>query len=137
MKINGNKLPTCPFTTLVKERELVVVGNLDLKFFQGDQLSGLFGIAINKEGNMALTDNNGHCVYVFDREGSCLRKIGGKGENSGQFQLPDGVSFLNDNEIVIADCYNRRIQQLNINVVQEKRSSGIHWMFVWMMKDAL
>ena len=35
VKINGDKLPNCPFNTLVKERELVVVGNLDLKLFQG------------------------------------------------------------------------------------------------------
>ena len=114
VKINGNKLPTCPFTTQVKERELVVVGSLDLKFFQGDELQGLFGIAVNKEGNIVATDNHGHCVYVFDKEGSCLRKIGGKGENSGQFQYPDGVSFLNDNEILIADNGNHRIQHLNI-----------------------
>ena len=114
VKINGDKLPTCPITTQVKERELVVVGSLDLKFFQGDALQRLFGIAVNKEGNMVVTDHQGHCVYVFDREGSCLRKIGGKGENSGQFQFPDGVSFLNDNEILIADHGNHRIQHLNI-----------------------
>ena len=112
VKINGNKLPTCPFT--VKERELVVVGNLDLKLFQGEELKGIFGIAVNKEGNMAVTDNYGHCVYVFDKEGNCLRKIGDKGANSGQFQYPHGVSFLNDNEILIADYGNHRIQQLNI-----------------------
>ena len=114
VKINGDKLPTCPFTTQVEERELVVVGDLDLKFFQGDALQGLFGIAVNKEGNMVVTDNNGHCVYVFDREGSCLRKICGEGENSGQFQYPEGVSFLNENEILIGDCRNHRIQHLNI-----------------------
>ena len=114
VKINSDKLPTCPFTAQVKERELVVVGNLDLKFFQGDALQGLFGIAVNKEGNMVVTDNFGHRVYVFDREGSCLRKIGGEGENSGQFQYPNGVSFLNDNEILIADNVNHRIQHLNI-----------------------
>ena len=114
VKINGNKLPTCPFTTQVKERELVVVGNVDLKFFQGDGLQMLFGIAVNKEDNMVVTDNYGHCVYVFDKGGSCLRKISGKGENSEQFHYPDGVSFLNDNEILIADCWNHRIQQLNI-----------------------
>ena len=51
VKINGNKLPTCPFTTQVKERELVVVGNLDLKLFQGEELKGIFGIAVDKEGN--------------------------------------------------------------------------------------
>ena len=114
VKINGDKLPTCPFTTQVKERELVVVGNLDLKFFPGDELQGMYGIAVNKESNMVVTDNHGDCVYVFDKEGNCLRKIGGKGENSGQFHYPNGVSFLNDNEILIADCWNHRIQHLNI-----------------------
>ena len=114
VKINGDKLPTCPFTTQVKERELVVVGNLDLKFFLGDELQGMYGIAVNKESIMVLTDNHGHCVYVFDKEGNCLRKIGGKGENSGPFHYPNGVSLLNDNEILIADCWNHRIQHLNI-----------------------
>jgi len=114
VRINGDKLPTCPFIKQVKERELVVVGNLDLKLFQGDELKGLFGIAINMEGNIVVTDNDGHCVYVCDKVGNCLRKIGGKGENSGQFQFPNGVSFLNDNEILIADNGNHRIQHLNI-----------------------
>jgi len=114
VKINGNKLPICPFNIQVKERELVVVGNLDLKFFQGDKPQGLFGIAINMEGNIAVTDNVGHFVYVFDKEGNCLRKIGGLGTNPGQFQYPDGVSFSNDNEILIADRRNHRIQHLNI-----------------------
>ena len=114
VKIIGDKLPTCPFTAQVKERELVVVGSLDLKFFEGDALKGLFGIAVNKEGNMVVTDNYGHCIDVFDKEGNCLRKIGSKGESSGKCQYPDGVSFFNDNEILIADCWNHRIQQLNI-----------------------
>jgi len=127
VKINGDKLPTCPFTKQVKERELVVVGNLDLKFFQGDEIQGLFGIAINMEGNIAVTDDLGHCVYVFDKEGNCLRKIGGLGTNPGQFQYPDGVSFLNNNEILIADCLNHRIQHLNIKtgtVVKNFGKSG-------------
>ena len=33
VKINGDKLPTCPMTVQVKERELVVVGELKLKPF--------------------------------------------------------------------------------------------------------
>ena len=114
VKINGNKLPTCPFTTQVKERELVVVGNVDLKFFQGDALEGLFGIAVNKESIMVVTDDSRHCVYVFDKERNCLRKICGLGTNSDQFLYPKGLSFLNDNEILLADCGNLRIQQLNI-----------------------
>ena len=114
VKINGDKLPTCPLTTQVTERELVVVGKLDLKLFQGDEFKGLYGIAVNMEGNVVVTDNIGHFVYVFDKEGNCLRKTGSKGINSGQLCLPNGVSFLNDGEILITDSGNHRIQHLNI-----------------------
>jgi len=114
VKINGDKLPTCPFTVQVKERKLVVVGGLDLKFFPGDVPQRLYGIAVNTEGKIVVTDYHGHCVYVFDKNGNCLRKLGGKGKNSGQFANPSSVSFVNDNEIVIADELNHRIQQINI-----------------------
>ena len=38
VKINGDKLPTCPFTVQVKERELTVVGELDMNLFEGERL---------------------------------------------------------------------------------------------------
>ena len=106
VKINGDKLPTCPFTVQVKERELVVVGELELKLFPGDLSGGLYGIAVNTEGKIAVADYTGHCVYVLDGDGNCSRKLGGKGANSGQFNNPAGVSFLNDNEILIIVEYN-------------------------------
>ena len=93
----------------MKERELVVVGELELKFFQGDVPQSLYGIAVNTEGTMILVDNRGHCVYVFDKEGNCVRKI-----DNQQFKNPSGVSFLSDNEILIADQLNHRIQHINI-----------------------
>ena len=114
VKINGDKLPTCPFTVQVKERELVVVGELDLKFFSGDVPKGLNGIAVNTEGKIAVTDGEGNCVHVFDRDGNCLRKLGGEGVNPGQFSNAAGVSFVNNKEIVIADECNHRIQHINI-----------------------
>jgi len=114
VKINGNKLPICPFTVQVKERELVVVGELELEFFTGDVPQRLNRITVNTEGKIVVTDSDGHCVYVFDEDGNCLEKLGGRGENSGQFIYPCGVSFLNDNEILIADQCNHRIQHINI-----------------------
>ena len=114
VKINGDKLPTCPFTVQVKERELDVVGELELKLFPGDKTGGFYGIAVNTEGKIVVTDYTGHCVYVFDKDGNCLRKLGGKGANPGQFNNPSGFSFLNDNEILIADERNCRIQHINI-----------------------
>ena len=124
VKINGDKLPTCPMTVQVKERELVVVGELKLKFSPGDKPVKFYGIAVNTNGTIVLTDNYGHYVYVFDKYGNCLRKSRGEGNNTGQFQYPDGISFLNDNEVLIADFGNCRIQRLNIQTGTVVKSFG-------------
>ena len=110
MKINGNTLANSPFTVAVKERELIVVGELDLDLLEGEQVGNLFGIAVNTKGNIAITDTGKHCVYIFDKNGKCLRKIGVK----GQFKDPCGVTYLNDDEILIADTVKTKIQQINI-----------------------
>ena len=83
-----------------------------------------YQIAVNTEGKMVVADHDGHYVYVFDRDGNCLRKLGGKGTNSGQFDSPAGVSFLNDNEILIADEGNHRIQHINIQTGTVVKSFG-------------
>ena len=124
VKINGDKLPPCPMTVQVKEREVVVVGELKLKLFPGDKLRGLFEIAVNTEGQIVVTDNLGNCVYVFDKDGNCMRKIGSKRSHTGQFQCPNGISFLTDNEVLIADLKNCRIQRLNIQTGTVVKSFG-------------
>ena len=123
-KFNGDKLPTCPITVQVKERKPVVVSELKLRLFPGDTLERLNGIAVNSEGQLVVTDNSGHCVYVFDKNGNCLRKTGGKGSNTGEFQYPNGISFLNDNEVLIADSGNYRLQRLNIQTGTVVKSYG-------------
>ena len=124
VKINGDKLPTCPFTVQVKERELTVVGKLDLKLFKGEQLKGLEGIAVNTKGMIAITDSKGHCVYILDKECKCLRKFGSEGRKAGQFSFPYGVTYLNDDEILIADAGNNRIQQVDVQTGTVLKSFG-------------
>ena len=101
VKINGDKLPTCPLTVQVKERELLVVGEMDLKFFPaGDVPKRLYGIAVNTEGKVTVTDKSAGRVYVFNNEGHCLRKIGCSNEdNSGEFKAPSGVLCSNVDEV--------------------------------------
>ena len=84
-----------------------MVGELDLNLLEGEQVDNLFGIAVNTKGNIAVIDNGKHCVYIFDKNGKCLGKIGAK----GQFKFPCGMTYLNDDEILIADTNNSRIQQ--------------------------
>ena len=114
VKIHGENLPTSPFTIPVEEHQLVVVGELDLKFNQGQGFKGPIGIAINKQGDIAVADYDGHCVFVFNKEGKCFEQFGEKGKHPGQFTNPVDVSYLNDKEILIADQINNRIQHINI-----------------------
>ena len=106
VKINGEKLSVCPVTVQVKECELVVDGKLDLTNFSDVELKGPFGIALNAEGTIAVSDFNGHSVYVFDSEGTFLRKI-------GQFKQPVDAVFVNDEEILVSDHGDHRIYQYN------------------------
>ena len=106
VKINGEKLSVCPVTVQVKECELVVDGELDLTNFSDAELKGPFGIALNAEGTMAVSDFYGHSVYVFDSEGTFLRKI-------GQFKQPGDAVFVNDEEILVSDEGDHRIYQYN------------------------
>ena len=124
VKINGDKLPACPITGQVEERELVVVGELKIMLFPGHTLERLYGVVVNTEGQIVVTDNLGNCVYVFDKDGNCMRKIGRKRSHTGQFQFPNGISFLNDNEVLIVDLGNCRIQRVNIQTGTVVKSFG-------------
>ena len=111
VKINGEKLANSPFTVLVKAREFNVVGKLD---FQGDVPQGSAGIAVNSKGVIAVADCEGQCILIFDEKEKFVRKLGCLGNNDGQFNSPADVTFLNDDEILVADECNHRIQQFNV-----------------------
>lgn len=114
VKISGNKLQTSPFTVLAVPREIVVVGELDLKLSNGEELQRPFRIAVNTKEEMAITDISGHCIFLFDKKGTFLRKIGGQGEIAGKFHHPHGLAFVSDNDILVADSSNHRIQQTDV-----------------------
>ena len=126
VKINDGKLPNCPFTTQVKEREFVVVGELNMKccFKEVCFTRHWAGIAVNTTGKIAISYLKGHCVDKFDKEGNCLRTIGSHRENAGPFNHPWGVTYLNDDEILIADQWNHRIQQIDVQTGTVVKSFG-------------
>ena len=121
VKINGQKLARSPFSILVKARELNVIGKLDV---QGEMLQGPAGIAVNSKGVIAVADSVGHCILVFDETGKFVRKIGSYGDKDGQLKNPADVTFVNDDEILVADECNHRIQQLNVQTGNFVKSFG-------------
>ena len=120
IKINGQKFAKSPFSIPVKVRQLNVVGKLDV---QG-MLQGPAGIAVNSKGVIAVADFEGHCILVFDETGKFVRKLGSYGDKDGQLNKPDDLTFLNDDEILVADQCNHRIQQLNVQTGNFVKSFG-------------
>ena len=121
VKVNGQRLVKSPFTIVVKAREFNIVGKLD---FQGEVPQFPAGIAVNSKGVVAVADLKGHCILVFDETGKFVRKLGSYGDKDGQLNKPDDLTFLNDDEILVADQCNHRIQQLNVQTGNFVKSFG-------------
>ncbi|XP_022798043.1 tripartite motif-containing protein 2-like [Stylophora pistillata] len=126
VKMYGEKLPICPVNLLVKECELVLDGELDLKLFRGDTLHAPMGITVNMKGAIAVTDLFDHSVYLFDNQGDFLQKIGCEGTYDGHFNFPTDVIFIDDDEILVSDQNNHRIQRFSSQTGTFIRSFGKH-----------
>ncbi|XP_068672143.1 E3 ubiquitin-protein ligase TRIM71-like [Montipora foliosa] len=125
VSLKGVKLHKNPFLIQVKERRLKVVGELDL---QGQTLDNPHGISVNSKGLIAVTDFDKHCILMFDKEGKYLRRFGRKGEKAGELNGPSGLTFVDDDNILVAEQFNHRIQQFNVhteNVVKSFGSKGL------------
>ena len=57
-------------------------------------------------------------------EGNCLRKVSCPGNKGGQLDSPEDVTYLNDDNILVADQLNHRIQQFNVQTGNFVKSFG-------------
>ena len=110
IKVNGKEFGGSPYIVQVKQRLIQVVGELKVK---GVTLGLPFGISVNSKGEKAVVRDK-HCILIIDKEGSCIRKVGCIGNNTGQLKNPLDVTYLNDDNIMVADQLNHRIQQFNV-----------------------
>ena len=109
-KINGDNLAQSPSNIEVQERKLKVVGEL-----QSDTMIMPAGIAVNSMGMIVVANQDKHCIFIFDKEGKFLRQLGWYGENPGELNKPGDVTFVNEDEILVIDVRNNRIQQFNVH----------------------
>ena len=122
--VNGLNLhPQSHFTVEVNERRLEVEGELDLK---GETFQNPLGIAVNSKGLVAVVDTTRHCILMFDKEGKYLRKFGCYGEKAGRLICPRGVTYINDDNILVADLGNHRIQQFDVRTGNSVKCFGKH-----------
>jgi len=63
-------------------------------------------------GRLYVADTQEHNIKVFDDNGFLLNIIGQRGTDSGQFNAPTHVTFVND-RLYVTDTFNTRIQILD------------------------
>ena len=110
IKVNGELVHGSQFIVRVKPFQLRPV----LSFGEWGSSVGKFnwpwGVAVNANDEIAVTDQNNHRVQIFNSEGKFLRSFGKKGDMAGEFNNPLGITFHNNGNIFVADSSNHRIQ---------------------------
>ena len=111
IKVNGEEFAGSPYIFQVIQRLIQAVGELKVK---GETFGRPSGISVNSKGETTVVDRDKHFILIIDKEGNCIRKVGCVGNNAGQLKGPLDVTYLNDDNIIVADQLNHRIQQFNV-----------------------
>ena len=70
------------------------------------------GVAVDKHGNILVTDANHH-IQKFTADGEVVCSIGGEGDKPNEFDHPAGIGVGPNDKIYICDRANHRVQILN------------------------
>ncbi|MBM3943574.1 MAG: hypothetical protein FJ316_11795 [SAR202 cluster bacterium] len=68
-------------------------------------------VAVDKSGNVYVSDEWLNRVTIFSPEGKFVGKWGVKGNKNGQWERPAGMVFDADNNMLVCDSLNHRIQK--------------------------
>ena len=74
------------------------------------------GFAVDKDGNIYVTDGESHRFSKFNSDGKLVKSVGGEGSRTGQFDWPLGIALSKDNKLFVCDKNNHRIQVFDTNL---------------------
>lgn len=66
--------------------------------------------AVDKDGNLYVTDTLNNRVEAFDPEGNFISMFGKNGDGPGQFSRPKGIAVDSDGHIWVTDGVEQRVQ---------------------------
>ena len=67
-------------------------------------------VAVDKDGNVYVTDTFNNRIEIFDAEGHFIREFGKAGDGPGYFARPKGVAIDSDGHVWVADALQDRVQ---------------------------
>ena len=109
IKVKGEHIKGSPFSVAVK-LPVKELGN-PVRTING--VNQPWGVAINQQGEVVVTEGGGHCVSVFSSTGEKIRSFGSHGTGHGQFNQPFGVAIDDDGNILVVEYSNHRIQKFS------------------------
>jgi uncharacterized protein (TIGR03663 family) len=68
------------------------------------------GVAVDKQGNVYITDTGNKRIVVTDSEGNFLYQWGHAGSEPGAFNEPIGLALDEQGNLYVADTWNGRVQ---------------------------
>jgi DNA-binding beta-propeller fold protein YncE len=71
------------------------------------------GVAVDKDGNVYVTDTLNNRVEIFDADGAFISQFGKQGDGPGYFARPKGIAIDGDGHIWVADQMQDRLQVFN------------------------
>lgn len=84
---------------------------------------------VGPQGNIFVSNNRQHNVFIFSSSGKLITRFGGKGEGPGDLYYPGNISILDDKYLIIGQyASTRRISVFNLDgsfvkILKTKRSA--------------
>ena len=116
--IAGNKganVRDSPLEAQVQTRRFRSVLSFGQKGESVGMLNVPYGVAVNDQDEIAVTELGNNRVSVFSSDGTHLRSFGRKGENNSEFNAPSGIAFDSLGNIIVTDCKTHRVQVFDRN----------------------
>ena len=107
IKVEGQHVRRSPFSVAVT----LPIEKLGTPILTIGGMEGPYGVAINKRGEVLVSDRKRHCVSVFSPGGVKLRSFGTRSSGHGQFNEPCGIAVDGEGNILVVDRGNNHIKK--------------------------
>jgi DNA-binding beta-propeller fold protein YncE len=88
-----------------------LLGKWGTKGQEPGQFWNPWGVTVDRDGFVYITDTGNHRIQKFDRDGNFETQWGGFGGGRGQLNFPYGIAVDRRGSIFVLDSSNFRVQQ--------------------------